>query len=100
MAHPPHDESEETPEGRKTYEPGLLLPTKTTSTTAAVSTMFLKITDDIYKNGQPIEVTFPVYANFQQSQPKVQHVTSEMKGSHTCPWRVPLPNGWLSTSEN
>lgn len=54
--------------------------------------MFLKITDDIYKNGQPIEVTFPVYANFQQSQPKVQHVTSEMKGSHTtCPLENATP---------
>ena len=44
--------------------------------------MSLKITDDIYKNGLPIEGTFPVYANFQQSKPKV-HVTNEMKGSHT-----------------
>lgn len=54
--------------------------------------MFLKITDDIYKNGQPIEGTFPVYANFQQSKPKVQHVTNEMKGSHTiCPLENATP---------
>ena len=54
--------------------------------------MFLKITDDIYKNGQPIEGTFPVYANFQQSKPKVQHVTNDMKGSHTiCPLENATP---------
>lgn len=80
----PGDGGEETlPSTARPVSLAILLPTKITSTTAAVSTMSLKITADIYKNG-PVEGTFPVYANFL-------HVTNEMKGGHTIcilDWRV------------